>query len=401
MPTVTIFREIDDLDFTEKLRGDLAARGWAVRMNGFASDFLDNGYDTANMARSPVLTVMPNSLERMLPCLAKVERLLDAGIDIVTLVPPEYDLPIHFYGRGIRSIIHMTKAHYDRVFEEVFRWLAGPLPAWLDLRMRPSQIHRPTGVSWWSEDIFVADEKYEHVVRIGPTESAVVLPGLSEPHHIHLDRRRLSIANKAADQLLVCDLSDDLAADVQPLVTIGSKHVARPHDIKCAHYTYAVADTDNHRVAYATDTNDVRAAEWKFLEPQIPFRTPCGAFVDADTIWVADTFNHRLVEFSHDGVELQAVGRYGTGPYLFKYPVAIEGWNEYLFVADEQNESLQVYERTENRDNSPLRYVGQLAPGLIQQPFGLSVNRENRLAVGDRKQKCVWIVDLQPAIAEF
>jgi hypothetical protein len=401
MPNVTILREAESLDITEKIRGDLASRGWAVRMNGFASDFLDHGYEYANMARSPVLAVMPEELERILPCLDKVERLLEADVDIVMMVPTKYKLPIHFYGKGIGAVIIKDKVHYDRVFEELFRWLAGPLPTWLDLRMRPSQIHRPTGVTWWTEDIFVADEKYEHVVRINTSESAVVVPGLSEPHHIHLDRRRLSIANKAADELLECDLSDDMASDVHPLSSIASLALARPHDVKCAHYTYAIADTDNHRVAYATGANDLRTADFKILNPQVPFSAPCGTFVDANSIWVADTFNHRLVEFDHDGIELQTLGSFGTGPYRFKYPVAIEGWNEYFFVADEQNESLQVYLRPDSEADPALKYVGQLAPGFIQQPFGLSVNRENRLAVGDRKQKCIWVVDLKPAVAEL
>lgn len=399
MPNVTIVHD-GHKDSLESLRTDLMSRGWIVRMDGFASSFFDDGYNSAGVSSAPLIAMMPEDKDKASPCLQKLDRFLASGIDVILVVPDKFELPPEYYSSGLRHVVHERGLGYDRLFEEIYRALLGPLPAWLDLRMRPSQIHRPTGVAWWTEDVYVADEEYEHVVRIGLQNSNVVLPGLTEPHHIHLDRRLLSVANKSADQVLMCDIDDGMATNIRSYTEINGMPLRRPHDMKCAQYIMALADTDNQRVVIS-DASNMEKARWRELSPMLPFRAPCGVFISPSDIWVADTFNHRFVRFDHGGNELQVFGSYGDGDYQFQFPVAIQRWKNYVFVSDEENERLQVFRCDVQEQNPKLLtfgYLGRLAPGVIQQPFGLSVNHENRLAVADRKQKCIWVVDLGPAL---
>lgn len=399
MPRIVIFSEASDSLLAESLRSDLVAREWAVRIDGFASNFLNTGFGPSD--DYPALAILPREERTRDVCIEKVDLLLASGMSVLLLVPESFSAPLHLYNRGLRGVISTVGMVYDRIFEEVFKFSSATMPSWIDVRIRPSQIYRPTGVSWWTEDVYVADERYEHVVRIGPTESSVVVPGLCEPHHINLDRRSLTIANKAADEIIYCSIADDMATDVQALTSVNSLPLKRPHDAKCAHFAMAVADTDNHRVIFSPHTNSIRMAKWQVLEPSEPFRAPCGVFVDRKIIWVADTFNHRIVAFDHVGGQIFSAGSFGDGDLKFKYPVAIQIWNDFVFIADEQNECLHVYRQELNPSAAPLLYLGKLAEGIIKQPFGLSVNRENRLAVGDRKQKCVWLVDLRSAMKDL
>jgi len=196
MPHVTLLRTGADVDVVERLRADLVLREWAITVDTFS----------IRASRLPVETIIvayvpANALDETIAfdCL---HQLAVEGRQIVLLDPREGgELPAWIFELGLYSHILSSGLTYDRMFEDVYRALLGPFPPWLDLRIRPSQLVRPTGVSWWNEDIYVADERFEHVVRIGPSDSGVVLPGLFEPHHVHLDRRTLLVANKSSKQV--------------------------------------------------------------------------------------------------------------------------------------------------------------------------------------------------------
>jgi hypothetical protein len=391
-------REGQDAKVAELVRNDLVIRNWATLVDSFASRILETA-EWSDRQRPEVLAFIPRRDDLRLRCFLRLRQVMEAGLLPILLVPEDIDIPDWVYEKGVRAVIPTGSLGYDRLFEDIFRALMGPLPVWLDVRVRPSQVLRPTGVAWWNEDVYVADERYEHVVRIGPVDSQVVLPGLFEPHHIHLDRRTLCVANKSADELLIANLVDDMATDVRSISDCDGP-LRRPHDVRCHHFALAVADTDNHRVLISNNTNSFDGASWKVLAPERPFRAPCGLHGDRAHLWVADTFNHRIVGFDYDGVQVADYGSYGEGRDQFRYPVGLYSWQNYLFVADEESERLQVLRRG-GADGTELEpYLSSFAAPWVRQVFGLSVNRENRLAIGDRKQKCVWLIDLERAMAD-
>jgi len=396
VPAVVILRESGETGVAEAVRTDLVLRDWSVTVESFASRVLEARWPAA--ARPAVLAFVPQQPAQRERGLARLRRITQADPENLPIVvcPADVELPDWVYEHGVRSVVQAGRVSYDRLFEDVFRALVGPLPVWLELRVRPSQMLRPTGVAWWNEDVFVADERYEHVVRLGPADSQVVLPGLFEPHHLHLDRRTLYVANKSANELLVAQLVDDMATEVRS-VTDCAGPLRCPHDARCAHFVLAVADTDNHRVLVSRDTNRIEDARWTPVRPERPLRAPCGVHADADAVWVADTFNHRLVAFDHDGRQLGAYD--GPAGSAFRYPVAVTGWRDFLFVSDEGSERVVALRRSPTDPAALTVHDFAFAGPWVRQTFGLSVNRENRLAVGDRKQKCVWLVDLEQALA--
>lgn len=103
---------------------------------------------------------------------------------------------------------------FDLAFEALFRLLLGPLPSWLDVVCRPSQIRRPTGAAWWSEDMILADEYYGHLIKLRNEETSVLLAGLDEPYHVHIDRQHIALANTGANEVITGRLRGGALADI-------------------------------------------------------------------------------------------------------------------------------------------------------------------------------------------
>lgn len=393
MPSIVIFREPEAEYISSQIRSDLASRDWSVRVESFA------GRISASVDPI-VLAIVPEDVSYHSVVFPRIAQLSQSSENIIVVLPVGVRLPDEMYDGRLRGVVSSGAEPYDRVFEDIFRSLVGDVPDWLDMRIRPSQIFRPTGVTWWTEDVFVADERYEHVVRIGPNDSTVILPGLFEPHHIHLDRRTLFVANKSANEVLTCQLTDDMATDVQSVTKALDIGLAKPHDVQSRHFRIAIADTDNQRILVANSSNSLSSPKWIAMQPSKPFSGPCGLYVEATGLWIADTFNHRLVHFNAEGNQDLEWGNRGTQQGEFSYPVGVHVYKHFLLVAEEENERVQVLriERDEAENSLSLSSVGFLAENWIGQPFGISINRENRLAVADRKQKCVWIINLPEAL---
>ncbi len=294
---------------------------------------------------------------------------------------------------------------YDGVFEQILGLLLGPLPTWLDLRAAPSLLVAPTGVAWWADDLLVADEHSGQVVRIGAADTRMVVAGLREPHHLHLDRHKLLVTDKGGQRVLVGTLEGGSVHDVRSVMGTGG--LLHPNGVHQAEGILAIADTDHHRVVFTTD--DLWASHKRPVFDEVEasggFRYPCGVLVDRDFIWIADTFHHRLVAADHAGLELTEFAGYGWSAGRFAYPTSLARWSSFLFVADAEARRVQTF-RVEHDDTLNLATQdglgvaeGELGRPWIAHPFGLAVNHNGRLAVADRLRRCVWLVDL-PTLAE-
>jgi tripartite motif-containing protein 71 len=79
------------------------------------------------------------------------------------------------------------------------------------------------------------------------------------------------------------------------------------------------------------------AVESKFLNAY-------GLDVDEDgNIWVADTYNHRVLCFSTDGSFLFQFGRQGFNPGEFQFPTDVAVANGRVFVSDTSNQRIQMF----------------------------------------------------------
>jgi hypothetical protein len=280
---------------------------------------------------------------------------------------------------------------FDLAFEGVFRFALGPLPAGVSVYCRPTQMRSVTGVASWDGDILVADEYYGHVVKVRPRDTAILLYGLDEPYHLHLDRRILSVAHAGSHEIVVGRLAGGSLAKVVALRKAAGKNLRRPHGVFQGADWSAIADTDNHRVLVKRGHLLDRRHEWQTFPKK--FKFPCAVFSDGDALWVADTFRHKVVRLDLRSGSATTIGQSGSVPGHFRFPTAIVAWREFVFISDEENHRLQVLRRTKT-DVIDVR-TPALARRLIGSPQGLDVNRATQLVVGDRQRGCCWIFDLE------
>lgn len=384
MTSIQLARGSEDVAFAEQLRVDLALRQLSVRLTAFTTGGGSNRSDSVTLA------VVPD--ERTVDYdafLIWVEHAMAGGVAPVLLVPQQNDLPPRIHSRAA-GIIFSKSLSYDEVFEELFRNVVDAFPPWLDVRVRPSLVQNPTGVTWWTDDLIAADGRFEHAVRISPNDSTVVIPGLDHPQHISVAHRRLSIANRSADEILTCTIVDNMATDIQAVPSVDGLALRRPHDMRFTENVSVIADTGNSRVLFRSN-----GQPWRTVGLETPLEYPGGVCVDSTGFWIADTAHHRIVKCDTDGREVLSYGGHGTGPGRFARPVGIIRWRDMLFVAEEGNDRLQVLNVREIDGRTELiPRIERLAGDFIGQPLGLSVNSNSRLAVSDRKQKCIWLIDL-------
>lgn len=134
-----------------------------------------------------------------------------------------------------------------------------------------------------------------------------------------------------------------------------------------------------------------------FSDSQGPgFRSPLGVTTDPfGNVFVADTGNHRVVQFDEQGRKVFVYGGYGWREGEFSGPSdvsAAEGFR--LFVVDEGNDRIQEFDIG---DTSPEGVVFPFAAGMglggeeLVRPSRIQLDTEGRIYVTDGLCHCVWI----------
>jgi sugar lactone lactonase YvrE len=109
------------------------------------------------------------------------------------------------------------------------------------------------------------------------------------------------------------------------------------------------------------------------------FAKPAGVAVDQNgNVYVADTWNNRIEEFSADGTFIRTFGEAGDGPGYFARPkgVSIDG-DGHVWVADAMQDRVQVF----TPEGQLLIYMGEhgLLPGQFQSLTNVLVDKNNRI----------------------
>lgn len=152
-----------------------------------------------------------------------------------------------------------------------------------------------------------------------------------------------------------------------------------------------VADSNNNRIQQFSQTGEL-INSWgvyaNILEGNAPGGTlnqPWGVATGKDgSIYVVDTFNHRIQKFNSDGQFIKALGVFaqGTSPETIWGPRGIAvGLDGNVFIADTGNKRVVVYDKD-------LNYITQFGgagfeAGQFDEPVGIDVSDTGVVAVAD------------------
>jgi tripartite motif-containing protein 71 len=194
--------------------------------------------------------------------------------------------------------------------------------------------------------VWVADTKNNRLLQFttggAPTGKALGIGPSSAPGVFHWP---LAVTSAGAD-LIVADTSNNR---VQRVAT-GTLSIAwtatgfnRPSDVAVAGGVVYVADAGNRRIV------ELNASNGSFIRAfgSTVLHSAMGVAVDlAGNVWVSDTTWNRIVEFAPGGSQILAFGASGTAPGRFNFPTKLEIRSGTLYVADEWNDRVQVFQIT-------------------------------------------------------
>ncbi len=156
--------------------------------------------------------------------------------------------------------------------------------------------------------------------------------------------------------------------------------------------SFYVADSLNHRILHLDVEGNI-LHEWGSLgqsTDQTPaalgtFNEPWGVAVGPDgSVYVSDTWNHRIQKFTPTGKPLSAWGIFGQGETLLSLygprGIAVDSQGR-VYVADTGNKRLVVFDS----NGTPITQIGSggYDPGMFDEPVGVAVDGDGRIYVAD------------------
>ncbi len=168
--------------------------------------------------------------------------------------------------------------------------------------------------------------------------------------------------------------------------------------------SFYVADSRNHRIQhFAPDGTFLNM--WGSYGDAVNNEAPGGAFnepwgvavAEDGSVFVADTWNHRIQKFSPDGQFITMWGFFGQGvaPEAFWGPRDLAFDSEgRLYVTDTGNKRIAVF----NQDGSFVTDFGTpgIDPGQFDEQVGIAITQDNEIYITDTWNQRIQVFALDP-----
>ncbi|MDH4073070.1 MAG: 6-bladed beta-propeller [Gammaproteobacteria bacterium] len=240
-------------------------------------------------------------------------------------------------------------------------------------------VQKPYGVAIYEGAIYVVDTRGNGwaVFDVSSKSSRFVRPAgpgaLRKPINITIDTDGTRyVTDTERKQVIVYDRNDRYAR------ALGQAGDFSPVDVAIHGDRLYVTDVEHHQVHILDKASGsiVKTFGGAGSEPGKLFHPTNLTITPAGTLYVVDTTNFRLQEFTRDGGFLRTIGKIGTGPGTFSRPkgVAVDREN-HIYVVDSAFENVQILDGS----GGALMYFG--SPGdardSINMPTVVKIDYEN------------------------
>jgi DNA-binding beta-propeller fold protein YncE len=172
----------------------------------------------------------------------------------------------------------------------------------------------------------------------------------------------------------------------------SKRDLDEPRAVALCGDTIYVADTGNHRVVVYDPAGKIVRTWGGKGDEDGKFRSPAGIAVDEQgMVYVADTGNGRIQVFDGSGKFLRSFGTKGSAQKQFSSPSGIAAVRGLLYVADAGNSRIQVLS-SDGVFMGTMTVAGTKQDDM-QEPVDVAVDRMNRVYVLDRDAGRVRIFD--------
>ncbi|MBN2149506.1 MAG: NHL repeat-containing protein, partial [Anaerolineales bacterium] len=202
-----------------------------------------------------------------------------------------------------------------------------------------------------------------------------------------------------APDMVVADPYEGKQMDLTASKVIGAigtepGQLQNPRDVAIApDGSLYIADTNNHRIQHVTQDGAVLHVWGSFADvskgaaqaPGGTFYEPWAVAVGIDgSVYVADTWNHRIQHFTAEGEFINTWGYFGTAdtPFAIWGPrdIAIDP-KGHVYVTDTGNKRVVIYDAMGN-------FINQFGsagygPGQLDEPVGIAVDNDSVVYIAD------------------